>query len=193
MSVNPSGSEAQGGSDESTEPQRSHPAAGGGELVHSRELLDFLATLGLMMRSSEKAAPARERPVPPARRRSLLPVIAAAAVLLFALVRAPLWRSWSQHGSVPEQFLGSWATTAAPYADRGFVISRDSLWLRLGHGQSAAYPIVGVRRRWSVDSALYTLHYRDGASSLELGLRMERDTTVHIANLPTVVWKKESR
>jgi hypothetical protein len=119
--------------------------------------------------------------------------MALVGVLLLAIVRAPLGTPATPHEPVPEEFLGTWATTFARYADRGFVITSDTLWLRLGEGGSVAYPIEGVERNRNADSSLFTFNYRDGASSLQLRLRMNRDTTVHLANLPTVDWKKESR
>lgn len=189
MSVDPSGSPSQpSDSKPSNGPDGLHRPVAVGGLVHSREFLEFLAGLGPLMRQPAEPVTTRR-----GMRRSSRLVIAALLVLLSGLGWRPVSSWWSAYGSIPDELLGTWTTSSARFADRGFVITKDSLRLLLGPGRSSAYRIVGVRRRPSPDSALYTFHYREDESSLELGLWMRRDTTVHFENLPAVVWKKTSQ
>jgi hypothetical protein len=129
----------------------------------------------------------RSRPTPT--RLPWLPLIAIVLLLL------TLWNSrlapLEDVGPVPAEFLGSWRTTAASYADRGFVIASDSLWLHLGPDVSIAYPITGVREQRQGDAVLFTFLYGEDASVLEMSLRMELDTTVYLPSLPSVRWAKE--
>jgi hypothetical protein len=135
----------------------------------------------------------QSRPVPLFRRHRSWLLLLAAVALGLALGQGSLHRLLLQVGPVPEQFLGSWSTNSHRYADRGFVISRDSLRLRLGAGASAVYPVEGVRQTQAVNGVTYTFLYRDGLSLLELSLQMNPHATVHIANLPSVDWKRTSR
>jgi hypothetical protein len=178
MTVNPSGPEPQqSGDDRSAASQR--------ELIAA---LDEVTRL-LPAEGAAQAQPAGNA----AGSRQWLLLAALLGTLVLAIVHSPLGAPAPTHEPVPQQFLGTWTTTSVRYADRGFVITSDTLRLRLGEGESIAYPIVGVERNRKADSSLFTFHYRDGASSLQLGLRMNRDTSLHLANLPTVDWKKEPR
>jgi hypothetical protein len=168
------------------------PPADERSAASQRELLAALneVTCALPEEGAGQATAAKKQTGP---RRSWLLLIALVGVLLLVIVRTPLGSPDPTYEPVPEAFLGTWTSAAERYADRGFVITSDTLWLRLGEEQSIAYPILGVNRNRNADSSLFTFHYRDGASSLQLGLRMSRDSTVHLANLPTVDWKKEPR
>jgi hypothetical protein len=119
-----------------------------------------------------------------------LPLIAI-VLLLLTLGNSRLAPLLDDVGPVRPEFLGSWRTTAASYADRGFVISSDSLWLRLGPDVSIAYPVIGVREQRQGDAVLFTFLYGEDPSVLEMSLRMELDTTVYLAGLPSVRWAKE--
>lgn len=122
------------------------------------------------------------------RRIPWLPLIAA-GVMMLALVqdrRAGL----DSTGPVPLDFVGAWHTTAAAYQDRGFTITSDSLWLRLGPEVSIAYPLIGVRERRSPDGVVHTFVYGNSPSVLEMDLQMNPDSTIHLANTPSVLWRK---
>jgi hypothetical protein len=127
---------------------------------------------------------------PRARRSSRLPLITV-GLLALAVAQALVADLLDSTGPVPREFVGAWSTTAIPYADRGFVITSDSLWLRLGPEVSIAYPIAGVRKSRTADAVQYTFLYGDGSALLEMGLRMNPDSTVHLASLPSVRWRKE--
>ena len=177
-------------------PARQQPAGAGnppvprveGQLVHSREFVEFLAELGPLMRSSAEPPHEDRR-----KRRSFRLGLAAVLVLLLALARDPLWSWWSAYGPVPEELLGGWSTDSPRFADRGFVVTPDSLRLQLGADDTVGYSIVGVRRGGKADERFFTLRYYDGDQSLQMALRMERDSTVSLVNLPNVSWRKKRR
>jgi hypothetical protein len=160
-----------------------HPAGG---IARSKEFREILAAL------EPPPAGAQVEVRSSAWRSRLLIIIAALGLVVLGLAQSPLLRLHPRDVPVPEEFLGSWATTSPRYLDRGFLITRDSLWLRLGPGESTAYPILGVRSSGPAVLKSYLFRYRDSSSTLELALRMHQDTTIHIANLPSVLWKKES-
>jgi hypothetical protein len=93
-------------------------------------------------------------------------------------------------GPVPAEFVGVWRTTEARYQDRGFTITRDSLWLQLGSDVSLAHPLVGARQRRTGNAVLCTLVYGDSPSVQEMELQLNPDFTVHLANSPSVQWRK---
>jgi hypothetical protein len=157
-----------------------------GQLVHSREFVEFMAELGPMMRSAEPAKG------PGASRSSRL-VLAAVLVLLLAVARDPLWSWWSAYGSVPRELLGGWSTSSPRFADRGFEVTPDTLRLQLGGGETVAYRIVGVHRGGNPEESVFTFRYRDEEQDLKMGLRIGRDSTVYLVNVPNVPWRKERR
>lgn len=174
-----------------------HRPLASGELSTAWELGEFFEALGPVMRLPPKddehsAAPARSTKTAPAKRRPYMLTIVAVVVLATAAFQGPLMRALFQDTAVPDEFLGRWETTAPRYADRGFTLTRDTLLLRLGSHGRASYPVSGVRVTESGDSVLYTVHYKDGSATLEMGLRMEADSTLRLANLPGVFWKKAS-
>jgi hypothetical protein len=168
-------------------PEGLHRPVAVGGLVHSREFLELLAGLRPLM--GQASAPVTKRR---GKHRSSRLLIAALLVLLSALTWRPVWSWWSAQGSTPGELLGTWTTSSARFADRGFVITTDSLRLFRGPGRSSTYRIAGVGEKSRPGWTLYTFHYREGGSPLELKLWMGTDSTVQIANLPGVVWKKVS-
>jgi hypothetical protein len=158
-----------------------------GHVVHSREFVELLTELGPMMRSSAEPAEGRR-----GGRRSSSLLLVAVLVLLIAVARDPLWSWWSHYGPVPHELLGGWSTRSPRFAERGFVVTPDTLRLQLGAGKTVAYPIVGVRRG-NPDERLFTFRYRDGDQDLQMGVRMESDSTIHLVNVPDVSWGKESQ
>ena len=177
-------------------PARQQPAGAGnpagpgveGQLVHSREFVEFLADLGPMMQSSAEPPKENRR-----KRRSYRLGFAAVLVLLMVAARDPLWSWWSAYGSVPEELLGGWSTDSPRFADRGFVVTPDSLRLQLGADDTVTYSIVGVRRGGKADESLFTLRYYDGDQNLQMALKMDGDSTVSLVNLPHVSWRKKRR
>lgn len=184
MDEHPGRSPSLPGGDESSAPSQK-PAGAFSGLAHSREFLETLAAVG-QARSSEEAAKPKSRP-----QRSLLLAIAALVALLLVLAREQGWRPWWERGSVPEVFYGAWATSAERYADRGFVITRDSLQLLIGPGRGFTYPILGISGNPRRDATQFTVRYRDGGQDLTLRLHLEPDTTIHLASLPMVAWTKQ--
>jgi hypothetical protein len=117
----------------------------------------------------------------------------AVVLLVVGAFQAPLLHLLSRNIPVPDEVLGTWSSASPRYADRGFAITVDTLLLQLGPGKSASYPITEVRSVGSADSARFTIRYRDGSSLLEMGLRVDEDAGLRLANLPTVVWRKDGR
>ena len=159
-----------------------------GQLVHNREFVEFMGRLDEEIRSSAERV--KRKPV---LSRSAKLVVTAVLTLMLALGKGPLLSAWSDYGAMPHELLGVWRTSSDRFEHRGFGITSDSLQLHVGEGQSATYPITGVRRGRGIDRNLVTLHYRDGSLELQLGLWMKRDTIVYIVNLPEIPWTKESR
>jgi hypothetical protein len=185
MDEQPGQSQSQPGADQSSAPSQK-PAQSFSGLVHSREFLETLAAASQPQSSDTPAKPKRPS------HRPLLLAMAAVLALLLVLAREHDWRPWMEQGTVPEVFYGTWGTSSARYADRGFVITRDSVLLVTGPGRGFAYPIVGVSRPTGADTTLFTLRYRDDGQDLTLLLRLEPDSTIHLASLPMVVWTKKS-
>jgi hypothetical protein len=184
MNEQPDRSPSQPGADESSAPSQK-PARSFSGLVHSREFLETLAALG------QPHLPDTPKPKSHPHRLWVL-AIAAAVALLLVLAREHDWRPWMEHGAVPEVFHGTWATSSERYADRGFVITSDSLKLITGPGRGFTYPILGVTGHAGRDPTLFTVYYRDGGLDMTLGLYLEPDTTIHLVNLPLVAWTKQS-
>ena len=189
MSADPSNFPTPPAGRDSPGSQRADRPVAAGQLVPNPELAEFMGRLGLLKHSS--AEPVEETPGP---RRSVRPVIAAALVLILLLGKGTFWSWWSDSGPIPNQLLGAWKTSSDRFKDRGFVIMRDSLQLRLGERQSVTYPIARMRSGGGVDQNLFTFDYRDESNlELQLSLYMKSDSVVYLANLPDVVWTKESR
>jgi hypothetical protein len=185
MDAQPGQSPSQPGADQSSASSQKRERAFSG-LVHSREFLETLAELAQPRVSGTPTKPTSRS------HRSLLLAMAAVVTLLLVLAREYDWRPWTEQGTVPEVFYGSWGTSSERYADRGFVITRDSLHLVTGVGRGLAYPIVGVNRPAGPDATLFTLRYRDGGLDLTLQFHLEPDTTIHLVSLPMVAWTKQS-
>jgi hypothetical protein len=187
---------------EKPDPSVSSPPSqglGSGDLAHALELDEFFQALGPVMRLSPKdEEEPKKKPVAEAtgkagsKRRKAL-VLAALLLLTGAAFQAPLTGLLTRDGPVPDEFLGNWETVSRRYADRGFAITSDTLRIRLGPSGIASYPITGFRATRTADSVLYTIHYQDGSALMELGLRVEADSTLRLAHLPGVFWQKESR
>jgi hypothetical protein len=188
MSLDPSSVPSPPADGDSAGSQRPSRPVAAGQLVHNREFIEFMGRLDQEMRLSAEGV--KRKPV---LSRSVKLVIAAVLALMLAVGKDTLWSWWSDTGAVPNQLIGAWSTSSDRFQDRGFVIMSDSLQLRLGEGQTATFPISGVRRGRGVDQNLFTFHYRDGNWDLQLGLWMKRDSIAYIANLPGIVWTKESR
>lgn len=189
MSVDPNSAPPQPPAGDSPKSQRADSPMAAGQLVHKREFVEFISTLEAVMRSS--AEPVKRKAV---LTRPVKLVIAAVLILTMALAKGTLWSWWSNYGPIPNELVGGWRTDSRPFEDRGFVITKDSLHLRLGGGQGVAYPIVGMRRGRGDDRNLFTFDYRDKLNlDLQLGLYLKSDSVVYIANLPDIVWTKESR
>lgn len=186
------------GDEPSAEPAPAHRALASGELATAWELDEFFQALGPVLRLPPKEAepkPVKEKQAAIAksvRRRRLL-IRAAATVLTIAVFQAPLLRLLTPDLPVPDEFLGAWRTSSPQYADRGFALTGDTLRLQLGPGRTASYPITGVRRLGTADSASFMIAYLDDSSPLEMGLRMDEDVGVRLVNLPGIVWHKEGR
>ncbi len=174
--------------DSPSSPRADEPMAAG-QLVHKREFVEFVGRLDAVMRSA--AVPVKRKTV--LTRRAKL-VLAAVLMLTLAMVKGTVWAWWSNYGPIPNELLGAWQTSSERFGDRGFVITGDSLHLRLGGGQSVRYKIEGMRRGRGLERNLFTVEYRDQSNlELQLGLYLKSDSVVYIANLPDVVWRKESR
>lgn len=167
-----------------------------GDLKSTWQLGEFFDALGSVMRLPPKLQHRAVAAVPVApaatgrRSRFLIPV--AAGLLAIAVLQRPLLRLLSSDVPVPEGLLGSWTTDSPRYADRGFFITSDSLRLQLGPQLSATYPITRVRRSGPADSAGYTITYRQGDTEVEMGLRVDPEAGLRIANLPAVAWRRGS-
>lgn len=184
MSEQPGHSPLQPGAHESSAPSLK-PGQSFSGLAHNPEFLQTLAAAVSRGSASDQALKRERRP-----RRPLLLAMAAVVALLLVLAREHDWWPWTVEGTVPQVFHGTWATSAERYADRGFVITGDSLQLLTGPGRGLTYPIVGVRRDPERDATLFTFHYRDGGLDMSLRLHLEPDTTIHLVSLPLVAWTK---
>lgn len=173
-------------------PER-HKALASGDLGEAMDLRDFLTALGPVMRLPDKQAESPDEPTPrsPARQSRLLLAAMAVAILGVAWALLSRWKPGEQ--AVPDALLGTWTTSSTRYADRGFVITADSLYLRIGSGQTVGYPIEGVRTGRGDHSAVMTLHYREGGEILEMGLKRGPQEGVSLVNLPEVIWVREVR
>jgi hypothetical protein len=192
MSEQHNSPEWQRAGDEIPQPPKRHRSLASGDLADAMDLREFLTALGPVMRLPRKEGEGPEDPAPkgPARQSRLLVAALAVVILGAAWVLLSRWNPGEQ--AVPEAVLGTWTTSSTRYADRGFVITADSLYLRVGGGQTVAHPLDGARRGRGADSALVTLHYRAGGEILEMGLRLGPEH-VTLANLPEVTWKREAR
>jgi hypothetical protein len=174
-----------------------HRPLASGELANTWALPDFFEALGPVMRlppKEKEPEPVKMRAEVAKRdRRPRVLIFAAVLLLVMAAVQAPLLRLLSRNIPVPDEVLGTWSSASQRYADRGFAITVDTLLLQLGPGKSASYPITEVRRIGSTDSARFTIRYRDGSSLLEMELRVDEDAGLQLANLPTVIWRKDGR
>ncbi len=183
--------------DEITAPPAPHRSLASGDLANAMKLDEFFDGLGTVMRLSpkeEEPKPVETRAEIEKRDRRPRALISAAVVLLLiAAFQAPLLRLLSKDSPVPDEVLGTWSSASPRYADRGFAITVDSLRLQLGPGKSATYPISGVRRAGSADSARFMISYRDGPSLLEMALRADGEGRLRLANLPAVTWQRDGR
>jgi hypothetical protein len=174
----------------------SYRSLASGDLKNTWQLGEFFDALGSVMRLPPKAprSAAAATPVVSARaaHRSRFLIPAAVALLAIAVLQRPLLHLLSPDVPVPEGLLGSWITDAPRYADRGFVITSDSLRLQLGPQLSATYPITRVRRAGTADSARYTISYRQGDTEVEMGLSVDPELGLRVANLPSVTWRRGS-
>jgi hypothetical protein len=173
----------------------SHRALASGELATAWQLDEFFHALGPVLRLPPKSTPVAGDHEVVAKgvgstHRPVKLVVAALALLAAAAGRESITRLLTRDLPVPEAFYGTWETGAEKYAGRGFTMSADTLRLEQGAGRVASYPIAGVRRNAAADTVWYTVRYRDGASLLEMGLRLETDSTLRLVNLPSVLWSR---
>ncbi len=195
--ADPNQNDWQRAGDELSAPPAPHKSLASGDLASAMELDQFFQALGTVMR----LAPKEEEPKPvearaevaKRERRPQALLVVAVLLLLAAAFQAPLLRLLSKDIPVPDEVLGSWSSASPRYADRGFAITVDTLRLQLGPGKSAAYPITGVRRAGTADSARFTISYRDGSSLLEMALRVDEEAGLRLANLPAVAWRRDGR
>jgi hypothetical protein len=177
-------------------PAEPYRSLASGELSSSWELGEFFQALGPLMqlpprgKGRKGVGPSALGPKSPPRRGIL---VAAVLLLAAVMLQAPLLLMLNHEEAVREEVLGAWRTRDPRYAERGFVITRDSLCLIQGAATSSSYPVTGMRSTRAADSVVYIIHYRDGGLPLELGLHVAPDSTVLVANLPGVVWRKEGR
>jgi len=198
MMADPGQNDRQRAGDElNAPPSANHRSLASGDLASTWALDEFFEALGPVMRlppKQKEPRPVEKRAeVAKGGRRPGVLISAAVTLLVVAAFQAPLLRLLSRDIPVPDEFLGSWSSASPRYLDRGFAITGDTLRLQLGPGKIASYPITGVRRVGTPDSARFTIRYRDGSSAQEMGLRMDQGVGLRLVNLPTVVWRKEGR
>ena len=94
---------------------------------------------------------------------------------------------------IARELFGSWQTDAPEYAERGFVLTADSITLHQGGGIRVRYPIEGIRRDERNGYVDYTVTYRGIVSPLDFRVqyRMEDGAAdLRFPNQQRVIWKR---
>ena len=123
--------------------------------------------------------------------RSRLTRVAAAvgtAALTFVLIRS-LARPDPAPTVPPPAIVGTWVTDDVRYADRAFVVRRDTLEVHVGPGEASVHPIRAVEVVAAADHTSYEILYvtAEGEASLELLLY---EDVVRLRNPPDVRWRR---
>jgi hypothetical protein len=125
----------------------------------------------------------------PAAARSWFPVLGVVLVLVFGM-----WLGLSRPGRsdpIQTEVLGRWTTATAPFAGRGFVVSREAIAFDQGGGELERYPVRRVVHRQEGALHRYRITYRaeEGDAQIEL----EHDPTarsLRILSRPSVIWRR---
>jgi hypothetical protein len=87
--------------------------------------------------------------------------------------------------------LGRWRAATAPFTDRTFWLSRESLAFDQGSGHLASYPIRLVAHRQGDGIHRYRVIYRAEGGDAELDLEYDPAArTLRMASRPRVVWRR---
>jgi hypothetical protein len=93
--------------------------------------------------------------------------------------------------SVPDELIGAWGTTTAQYADRGFRLTPDSLYLITGPGGHEAYRVKAVARRDERDRRRYDVTYANDIRKFDLRLYYHpAEGVVRLASRNQMVWTR---
>lgn len=87
--------------------------------------------------------------------------------------------------------LGQWRATTAPFTDRTFWLSRESLAFDQGGGHLASYPISRVEHHQAGGVHRYRLIYRAEGGDAELTVEHDAAAgTLRMPSRPRVVWRR---
>jgi hypothetical protein len=172
-----------------------HRPLSSGDLTSSWALDEFFESLGTVMRLPPKpkdAAPeSRQAAIAVGGRRARLLMTAAVGLLALVAFQGPLRHLLAREARVPAAWFGTWRTDAPRYADRAFVISEDTIRLQLGPGVLQSFPILGGRWAGEAGARNFIIQYQDASGPLELALHENPDSSLSLASLPTVSWRRE--
>lgn len=172
-----------------------HRPLSSGDLTNSWALDEFFESLGTVMRLPPKAKDAapesRQAAIAVGGRRARLLTTAALGLLALVALQGPLRHLLARETRVPAAWFGTWHTDAPRYADRAFVITEDTVRLQLGPGVTQSFPILGGRWAGEVGARNFIIKYQDASGILELALHENPDSSLSLASLPTVSWRRE--
>lgn len=117
--------------------------------------------------------------------------LAALAIVVFVVV--PMFIVLRpQTVPLPSEIFGSWETSDARYADRGFYLTDSTLTLYRGTQDSLVHNIVRVFGEEDFPGSFtYTIYYTAYATEYELSFRyINADGTIRLVNQPEMTWTK---
>jgi hypothetical protein len=104
-----------------------------------------------------------------------------------------VWDSWQpRQDHLSPEVLGRWRTATAPFTDRIFWLSAESLAFDQGGGHLASYPIRQVAHRQGDGVHRYRVIYRAEGGDAELDLEYDPAArTLRMASRPRAVWRRQ--
>lgn len=172
-----------------------------GDLREAMELREFLTGIGAVMQLPTKETTRANEviPTPQARKKSrhrwLVPTAILGSIAALALVVPEVIPK--RNDPLPPTLVGRWHTQSPKYADRGFEVRENALYMQRGARATdiAMLPIQRVRVTRGNGTAVVIDYQEDGVTQ-SLGLTMRGSggaMFVELHNQPDVKWRKGSR
>jgi hypothetical protein len=91
---------------------------------------------------------------------------------------------------VPIDIVGHWTTADPTYADRGFRIAEDSVFLEVGPGAVEGYRVRSVRRTEQPGRTQFDIRYENRYRTYDMRIYYHPSDGVRLASRPSILWSR---
>jgi hypothetical protein len=97
-------------------------------------------------------------------------------------------------GSIPDEIVGTWHTTASDYADRSFEIRKTSLVFYVSEDEWTVHLIERIETEDLGGATLFTVYYDDQGGTTEFSFYFDpkRDGIIRFLNQREMEWKRQT-